>query len=61
MCLYVSLFIMLHHYVFELDESFEWISTEWLMQWLKSNATDLIPPISNISLLCKHGWLGIAQ
>ena len=52
---------MLHHYVFELDESFEWISTEWLMQWLKSNATDLIPPISNISLLCKHGWLGIAQ
>lgn len=37
-------------------ESFEWIATDWLQQWLKSSAKDNVPPFNNNSLLCRHYW-----
>lgn len=34
-------------------DDYEWISTDWLRQWLNPDQVN-IPPIDNTSLMCKH-------
>lgn len=37
----------------QIGDDYEWISTDWLRQWLNPDQVN-IPPIDNTSLMCKH-------